>query len=154
MDTKFDQFDLKILATLQRDATLPQRALADEVGLSQNACWRRLKSLEASGVIKSRTAILDREMLGLTFVAFMFVRTRSHSAEWLDKFRKKVRSLPEVVDFYRVSGNFDYLLKVVARDMAHFDLVYQRLIDGIELESVTSYFAMEAIEEGRPTKLV
>ena len=151
MKEKFDHFDVKILNALQRDSSLSQRALAEAVGLSQNACWRRLKALEASGVIKRRTVVLDREMLGLSFVAFMFVKTRSHSGEWLKKFQKQVRSLPEVVDFYRISGNYDYLLKVLTRDMAHFDLVYQRLIDGIELEAVTSYFSMEALEEARPT---
>lgn len=147
---KIDQFNAAILRTVQRDASLSQRELADKVNLSQNACWHRLQNLKKAGVIKSETIRLDREKLDLDLVVFVMVRTRHHSAEWLDKFRRHVVSIPEVIDFFRIGGDYDYLLKVVTRDMASYDRVYQRLIAGVELDSVTSYFAMEAIEEQRP----
>lgn len=148
-----DHFDCRILEELQRDAGLSQRALADKVGLSQNACWRRLKALEASGVIRGRTVVIDREKLGAGFVVFSLVRTRHHSADWLRQFRKHVSAIPEVIDFFRIGGEYDYLLKIVASDMAGYDDVYKRLIEHVELETVTSYFAMEAIEEQRPIPL-
>ncbi len=153
MNLKLDHFDCRILEELQRDAAQSQRALADKVGLSQNACWRRLKALEASGAILGRTVLLDREKLGAGFVVFSLVRTRHHSADWLRQFRKHVSAIPEVIDFFRIGGEYDYLLKIVASDMAGYDRVYKRLIEHIELETVTSYFAMEAIEEQRPIPL-
>ncbi|MEN9063553.1 Lrp/AsnC family transcriptional regulator [Ponticoccus litoralis] len=153
MKHKPDHFDFRILEELQRDAGLPQRALAEKVGLSQNACWRRLKALEASGAIRNRTVVIDRESLGGGFVVFSLIKTRHHSAEWLRLFRKHVSAIPEVIDFFRIGGEYDYLLKIVAGDMAGYDDVYKRLIENIELETVTSYFAMEAIEEQRPIPL-
>ncbi|MAZ17456.1 Lrp/AsnC family transcriptional regulator [Oricola sp.] len=153
MDVKLDHFDCRILEELQRDSAQSQRSLSDKVGLSQNACWRRLKALEASGVIKSRTVILDRNRLGAGLVVFSMVKTRHHSANWLKKFRNHVSAIPDVVDFYRIGGEYDYLLKIVTRDMSGYDEVYKRLIEDIELEAVTSYFAMEAIEEQRPIPL-
>ncbi len=148
-----DQIDRKILAELQKDASLSQRELAERIGLSQNACWRRLQALNASGIIRSSTVQLDRQKLGLGLVVFVMIRTRHHSADWLRQFRTHVSTLPEVVDFFRIGGDYDYMLKVVTEDMASYDRVYQRLIARIELDSVTSYFAMEAIEEQRPLPL-
>ena len=153
MGIKFDHIDSRILEELQRDASQSQRALAERVGLSQNACWRRLKALESSGAILGRTVVIDRERLGAGFVVFSMIKTRHHSADWLDQFRRHVSSIPEVIDFFRIGGEYDYLLKIVARDMAGYDRVYKRLIAEIELETVTSYFAMEAIEEQRPIPL-
>lgn len=153
MAQSFDHFDFRILEELQRDAGQSQRALADRVGLSQNACWRRLKALEASGVIRSRTVVIDRARLGSGFVVFSLVKTRHHSAAWLQTFRTHVSAIPEVIDFFRIGGEYDYLLKIVVGDMAGYDSVYKRLIENIELETVTSYFAMEAIEEQRPIPL-
>ncbi|GHC67980.1 Lrp/AsnC family transcriptional regulator [Limoniibacter endophyticus] len=150
MSKNIDQFDARILRALQVDGSLSQRDLAEQVGLSQNACWRRLRILEEKGFVKGRTVRLDRERLGLGLVVFMMIKTRHHSKSWLEQFRNLVSSLPQVVDFYRIGGEYDYMLKVVARDMANYDTVYQRLIEKVDLESVTSYFAMEAIEEQRP----
>ncbi len=144
---------LQILRALQQDASLSQRELAEKIGLSQNACWRRLKALNESGLLKGSTARIDRAKLGLDLVVFVMLRTRFHSSEWLDRFRRHVLTLPEVVDFHRIGGDYDYQLKVVTEDMASYDRVYQRLISGVELDSVTSYFAMEAIAEGRPLPL-
>ncbi|HIP23316.1 MAG TPA: Lrp/AsnC family transcriptional regulator [Rhodobacteraceae bacterium] len=148
-----DHIDHLILAALQADAALSQRDLAEKIGLSQNACWRRLKALRESGIIKGTTARLDREKLGLGLVVFVMIRTRHHSVDWLNTFRRHVSHLPEVVDFFRIGGDYDYMLKVVTQDMASYDSVYQRLIERVELDSVTSYFAMEAIEEQRPISL-
>ncbi len=148
-----DQIDCNLLAALQQDASLSQRALADKVGLSQNACWRRLRALEDRGVIRGRTVLLDRAQLGADLVVFVMVKTRHHAAGWLTTFRQHVQAIPNVVDFFRIGGEYDYMLKIVAQDMADYDRCYKQLIDGIELETVTSLFAMEVIEEQRPIPL-
>ena len=148
-----DNIDLRILEALQRDSAQSQRALSDKIGMSQNACWRRLKALESAGVLRNRTVVLDRKKLGMGLVVFVMVRTRHHSASWLKQFRQHVSMIPEVIDFFRIGGEYDNLLKIVTRDMASYDDVYIRLIEGIELETVSSYFAMEAIEEQRPIPL-
>ena len=148
-----DQIDRHILAALQNDASLSQRQLADRVNLSQNACWRRLKRLQAEGIIRGHTAILDRTRLGLDMVVFTMVRTRNHSTEWLERFRRHVLTIPEVIDFFRIGGDYDYMIKIVTPNMATFDEIYQRLISKVELDSVTSHFAMEAIAEQRPYPL-
>ncbi|HHI70336.1 MAG TPA: Lrp/AsnC family transcriptional regulator [Rhodobacteraceae bacterium] len=150
---KPDHIDRAILKELQKDAALSQRELAEKVGLSQNACWRRLQALTASNILQGSVARLDREQLGLGLVVFVMLRTRHHSADWLAQFRRHVLTIPEVVDFHRIGGDYDYQLKVVTQDMASYDRVYQRLIEKVELDSVTSYFAMEAIAEGRPLPL-
>lgn len=150
---KIDQIDRKIIAELQRDSSLSQRALAERVALSQNACWRRLQALTEAGVLNGSTARVDRSKLGLTLVVFVMLRTRHHTSDWLRDFRRHVLAIPEVVDFHRIGGDYDYQLKVVTESMDTYDKVYQRLIDGVELDGVTSYFAMEAIAEGRPLPL-
>jgi Lrp/AsnC family transcriptional regulator len=149
----FDHIDLRILSVLQRDSSLSQRELAERVGLSQNACWRRLRVIQESGVIKGHSLKLDAAALGLGVTVFMMVRTRHHSKAWLQEFRRQVSALPEVIDFYRIAGDYDYMLKVVAEDINAYDRVYQKLIDKIELQDVTSYFAMEAIDDQRPLPL-
>lgn len=153
MERYIDQIDKALLRELQKDASLSQRELADRVGMSQNACWRRLRSLTDAGVLQGSSARVDRGKLGLDLVVFVMLRTRHHSADWLQAFRRHVLTIPEVVDFHRISGDYDYQLKVVTEDMTSYDKVYQRLIEGVELDSVTSYFAMEAIAEGRPLPL-
>ena len=153
MSKNVDQIDRSILRALQRDGGLSQRDLAETVGLSQNACWRRLKTLNERGLLMGSSARVDRKQLGLDLVVFVMLRTRHHSADWLQTFRRHVLTIPEVVDFHRIGGDYDYQLKVVTEDMTSYDRVYQRLIDGVELDSVTSYFAMEAIAEGRPLPL-
>ncbi len=153
MPADLDHFDHALLEALQRDSSQSQRALADRIGLSQNACWRRLKALERSGIIRKRTVVIDREQLGAELVVFAMIKTRHHSANWLDRFRRHVSSIPEVIDFHRIGGDYDYLLKIITRNMASYDDVYKRLIERVELEAVTSYFAMETIEEQRPIPL-
>lgn len=153
MNSITDQIDRSLLKELQRDASLSQRDLADRVGLSQNACWRRLQKLTERGILQGSRARICREKLGLDLVVFVMLRTRHHSTDWLKAFRRHVLTIPEVVDFHRIGGDYDYQLKVVTRDMHSYDKVYQHLIQGIELDSVTSYFAMETIAENRPLPL-
>ena len=150
---KLDQIDRSILSVLQKDSSKSQRDIAENVGLSQNACWRRLQILHKNGVIQGQTTLLDRKKLGLGLVVFVMLRTRHHSAEWLRTFRSHVTTIPEVIDFFRIGGDYDYMLKVVTEDMASYDRVYQRLISKVDLDSVTSYFAMETIAEQRPLPL-
>lgn len=150
MSGLIDHFNRKILSILQRDSSISQREIADQVHLSPNACWNRLQNLKKEGVILGQTVRLDREKLGLGLVVFVMIKTRHHSADWLQMFRQHVADIPEVVDFFRIGGEYDYLLKVVTKDMTSYDGVYQRLINGVELDSVTSNFAMESIVEQRP----
>jgi Lrp/AsnC family transcriptional regulator len=147
---KLDHIDRRILKALQQDSSLSQRDLAELVGLSQNACWRRLQTLNKQGVITGSVAKIDRKKLGLDLVVFVMIKTRKHSAQWLTSFRSAVLNTPEIVDVFRIAGDYDYMLKVVTNDMESYDAVYQRLIAQIELEAVTSYFAMESIAENRP----
>lgn len=146
---KLDQIDLRILRVLQRDAGLSQRELAEAVGMSQNACWRRLKALEEAGIIKGRSIRLDAKAVGLGLTVFVMVRTKHHSSDWLQTFRKEMMAIPNIVDFFRIAGDYDYMLKVVAEDMNDFDRVYQRMISKVELEAVTSHITMEAIVNNR-----
>lgn len=124
----FDSIDRAILAELQRDASRPIQEIARAVGLSQNPCWRRIKRLEASGVIERRVAILDPEKLGVGTTVFVSVRTSQHNDAWLRRFASGVMKIPEVVELYRMSGEIDYLLKVLVADIAEYDRIYKRLI--------------------------
>ena len=146
----FDEFNRKILSFLQRNGSMSQRELSQHINLSPNACWNRLQALKKKGIVLGQTVRLDREKLGLGLVVFVMVKTRNHSGAWLTKFARHVSDIPEVIDFYRIGGDYDYLLKVVTRDMKSYDAVYRRLIEGVELDAVTSNFAMETIEEQRP----
>jgi Lrp/AsnC family transcriptional regulator len=150
---KIDSIDLRILTVLQKDGGISQRDLAERVGLSQNACWRRLQRLNASGVIRGTRAAIDLSALGLVLIVFVMVRTRHHSKEWADQFRTHVERLPEVTDFYRIGGDWDYLIKVTARGMAGYDAFYQKLITNFDLATVTGFFSMEAILQNRAVDL-
>ena len=144
-----DQIDRSLLRALQRDGSLSQRDLADQVGMSQNACGRRLKALQEAGVIKGYTIRLDAKAVALGLTVFVMIRTRHHSQVWLDSFRKEVSAIQNVVDFYRIAGDYDYILKVIAEDMNDFDRVYQRLIARLDLDAVTSLITMEQIADNR-----
>lgn len=150
---KIDDFDLRILTQLQRNAQLSQRELAEKVGLSQNACWRRLQRLTAIGMIRGAHSDIDLSALGLDLTVFVMIRTRHHSREWIDGFRVHVERLPEVVDFYRIGGDWDYLIKVVTRGMAGYDAFYQKLVTNFDLATVTGFFSMEAIINNRAVDL-
>ncbi len=141
-----DEFDLKILRLMQRDATLPVAEVAAKVGLSTTPCWRRIQKLEEAGIIRRRVALLDRAALNAGVTVFVAVRTNQHNAQWLAKFAKAVTDIPEIVDCYRMSGEIDYLLRLVLPDIAAYDAIYKRLIAKVDLSDVTSMFAMEEIK--------
>jgi Lrp/AsnC family transcriptional regulator len=146
---ELDNIDRAILRALQDNASLSQRELAEVVGLSQNACWRRLKNIQESGMIERHTVRLKPESVGLNLTVFVMVRTRHHSKDWLNQFRRTVLAIPNVIDFYRIAGDYDYMLKIMAEDMNAYDQVYQRLIEKVELDAVTSYITMEPIADQR-----
>ena len=141
-----DKIDTKILAALQEDANIPISELAERVGLSKTPCWKRVQKLEADGVIRSRVALLDPEKLNVGVTVFATVRTREHTLEWIEAFADAVKQIPEVVEFYRMSGDIDYMLRIVVPDIAGYDAVYKRLIAQISLYDVSSSFAMERIK--------
>ncbi len=141
-----DRIDRKILQILQQDATLPVAEIAERVGLSSTPCWRRIQNLEKAGVIKRRVALLDAEKLNCGVTVFVRLRTSQHSHDWLEKFSAAVLHMDEVVEFYRMSGDIDYLLRIVVPDIASYDAVYKRLIKAAALSDVSSSFALETIK--------
>lgn len=141
-----DAFDRRILTILQEDATVAVAEIAERVGLSATPCWKRIKRLEREGVIERRVTILSRERLGLGVTVIVAIRTARHSDDWLEAFSKGVAQIPEVVEFYRMSGEIDYLLKVVARDIADYDRIYRKLTKVADLHDVSSSFAMQEIK--------
>ena len=144
--TAVDAHDLRLLALLQEDATLSIAELAERIHLSSNACWKRLKRLEAEGVIRKRVALLDAGKLAAGVTVFATVRAVEHSDAWLAEFAAAVQKLPEVVEFYRMSGEIDYLLKIQVADIAAYDRVYKALIRSVRLSDVSSAFAMEELK--------
>ena len=138
--------DLRIMSALQEDGALTNAELAELVGLSSNACWRRVKRLEDQGVIRKRAVLLRQEKLDLQVTVFVAVKTNEHNEDWLRRFATGVKAIPEVVEFYRMSGDTDYLLKIVARDIEDYDRVYKKLISVAPLHDVSSSFAMERIK--------
>lgn len=141
-----DKQDRRILELLQADCSLPINELAEQVALSPTACWRRVQKLEEQGVIRARVALLDGSKLNVGVTVFVAVRTSRHDARWLDQFHAAVSTIPEVVELYRMSGDTDYLMRVVVPDVAAYDQVYKRLIRMAELADVSSSFAMEQIK--------
>jgi Lrp/AsnC family transcriptional regulator len=141
-----DAIDRRILMLLQRDAALPVAEIAAQVGLSQTPCWKRIKRMEAQGIITARVALVDPRMVGLPLTAFVAVETADHSPEWIERFANATASMPEVMDVWRMAGDVDYLLRVVVRDMAAYDGFYRRLIAAIPLKNVSSRFAMEHVK--------
>lgn len=140
---QLDTVDRKILELLQRDAALQLADIAERVGLSTSPCWRRIQRLRDSGVIRRQVALVDPASVNVGVTVFVAVRTKSHSLQWFDRFRATVDAIPEVTEMYRMSGDTDYLLRVVVPDVRTYDQVYQRLIHGNEFLDVSSSFAME-----------
>jgi Lrp/AsnC family transcriptional regulator len=141
-----DAVDKKLLALLQQDTETPIAELAAKVNLSSTPCWRRVQQLKESGLIRKQVALLDAKKLNVGVTVFVAVRTNQHSQKWFDKFHAAVKDVPEVVEFYRMSGDVDYLLRVVVPDIAAYDAVYKKLIRGSDLFDVSSSFAMEEIK--------
>jgi Lrp/AsnC family transcriptional regulator len=141
-----DAIDRKILLTLQEDASLSVAEIGQRVGLSSTPCWKRIQKLESEGVIQRRVAIVDQDKIGLGITVFVSVETGDHSQDWLGRFATLVSEMPEVMEFYRMAGDVDYMLRVVTADMQAYDAFYKRLIAAIPLKNVTSRFAMEKIK--------
>jgi Lrp/AsnC family transcriptional regulator len=149
-----DSADVKILTHLQEDASISIAELAQKVGLSQTPCWKRIQRLEASGVIEKRVALVNPEKIGLGLTVFVSIETSDHSGAWLQRFADFVSGMPEVMEFYRMAGDVDYMLRVVVSDMAAYDQFYKRLIEEVPLKNVTSRFAMQRVKSTTAYALV
>jgi Lrp/AsnC family transcriptional regulator len=145
--TNIDSIDRKILSVLQRDATLSLDVIGEKVGLSRNACWRRIRTLEETGVITKRIALVDPAKVGFGLTVFMQIRTNSHAPDWLQKFSTATKTMPEIQGVYRMSGDLDYLIRARVADMAGYDKLYQRLIALVPLSDASASFVMEEIKE-------
>jgi len=141
-----DRMDRKILSLLQEDSTIPVAEIGRRVGLSTTPCWRRIQKMEEEGVIRRRVAVLDPMAVNAGVTAFVSITTNQHSEEWLKRFAEVISELPEVVEFYRMAGQVDYLLRVVVPDIAAYDGFYKRLIALIDIADVSTTFAMEQIK--------
>jgi Lrp/AsnC family transcriptional regulator len=141
-----DTIDRKILDILQADATVPVAAIADRVGLSAAPCWRRIKRMEDEGVIKRRVALVDRRKANVPMTLFVSVRTTRHAGQWLDDFRRVIADIPEIVEAWRLTGEVDYMLRIVVPDIDTYDVVYQRLINRLEFADISSAIAMEELK--------
>ncbi len=144
---KFDHLDRRILTILQRNADLSLEELGDQVGLSRNAVWRRVKALEDSGVIRARVALLDAEAVGLGLTVFMLIRTDRHTPDWLDRFAKATRDMPEILGAYRMTGDLDYLIRARVSDVKAYDRLYRDLTSRVDLHDVSASFVMEEIKD-------
>lgn len=143
---RLDITDRKILMVLQEDASLSVAEIGDRVGLSSTPCWKRIQRLEADGVIQRRVALVDQNKVGLGITVFVSVESSDHSDDWLHRFAEAVSAMPEVLEFYRMAGDVDYMLRVVVADMQSYDVFYKKLIAAVPLKNVTSRFAMEKIK--------
>jgi Lrp/AsnC family transcriptional regulator len=141
-----DVTDRKILTLLQGDASLSVAEIGSRVGLSSTPCWKRIQRLEADGVIQRRVALVDQDKIGLGITVFVSIETGDHSQDWLSKFADMVGAMPEVMEFYRMAGDVDYMLRVVVPDIQGYDTFYKKLIASVALKNVTSRFAMEKIK--------
>jgi len=141
-----DAIDRKILTVLQDNAALSVAEIGSRVGLSSTPCWKRIQRLEADGVIQRRVALVDQDRIGLGVTVFVSIETGDHSQDWLDHFAEVVGAMPEVMEFYRMAGDVDYMLRVVVADIAGYDAFYKRLIAAVPLKNVTSRFSMEKIK--------
>jgi Lrp/AsnC family transcriptional regulator len=146
--TELDSIDRAILRLLAQDASLSLNDIADRVGLTATPCWKRIKRMEETGVIKARVAVLDADKLGLPVSVFVSVETADHSADWLARFAEIIAKTPEIVGAWRMSGDVDYLLHVIVADIAAYDAFYRKLIAAIPLRNVSSRFAMERMKDG------
>lgn len=146
MSEKLDLTDKKILNSLQADATVSLETLSELCKVSVNTCWRRVQRLERDGIIERRVALIDNDKVGLPLTVFVAVKTNDHSAAWSEKFRSAVRYMPEIVEFYRLAGDVDYILKIMVASVADYDRVYQRLIAKVSLADVSASFAMEKLK--------
>ena len=141
-----DAIDRKIVALLQEDASLSLAQIAHRVGLSQSPCWKRIQRLEKAGIILRRVALISPESIGVGLTVFVSIETGDHSSAWIAKFAQLVTAMPEVMEFHRMAGDIDYMLRVAVADMAEYDAFYKRLIAIAPMKNVTSRFAMEQMK--------
>jgi Lrp/AsnC family transcriptional regulator len=141
-----DEFDRKILKLLQEDATLPLATIAEKVGLSSTPCWRRIKKMEEVGLIVRRVALVDRRLANVPMTVFVAIKAPRHAKEWLEAFRKVIARFPEIVEAWRLTGETDYLIRVVVPNIETYDAVYQRLISMLEFSDFSSSIAMEEMK--------
>ena len=141
-----DRIDLKILGSLQEDAMMPLVAVAEKAGLSSSPCWRRIQALIEKKIIRRRVALLDPNLVNVPVTVFVTLKTSRHDTKWMTSFAREIAKIPEVTEFYRMSGEVDYLLRVVVPDIGAYDAFYKRLISKIEIRDVSSAFAMEQIK--------
>ncbi len=144
-----DDRDRRILDLLQRDSETPLAELAERVNLSASACSRRVTRMREEGYITRNVAVLDRHKMRVATTVFCLIKTSQHNADWLDRFRAAVRDIPEIVECHRLAGNLDYIIKIVVRDIAHYDAIYKRLVGRIELFDVSAYISMETLEDDK-----
>jgi Lrp/AsnC family transcriptional regulator len=143
-----DDRDRKLLNLLQADAGTPVADLAASVSLSVSACSRRILRLESEGYISGRRAVLDRTKLGVPTTVFALIKTSKHSDDWLDAFRKAIANIPEIVEAHRLTGVYDYILKIMLPRVEHYDVIYKQIIRQVELFDVSASISMEALKEG------
>jgi Lrp/AsnC family transcriptional regulator len=142
-----DKIDKQILNLLQRDCSISLHQIADKLHLTTTPCWNRIKRLENEGMIKQRVALLDAEKIGLELIAFVQIKTQQHSESWFENFVLQVKSFTQVMEFYRMAGEYDYMLKVLVKDMRSYDLFYKTLVNNVSgLTDVNSSFAMEQLK--------
>jgi Lrp/AsnC family transcriptional regulator len=147
ISTQIDTIDWAILSVLQNDAALSVADVGERVGLSSNACWRRIKRLEENGVIARRVVLVDAAKLGLATTVFVAIKTQRHDPDWLAAFAKGIAGIEEIAECHRMAGDVDYLLKLVVRDIAHYDRIYRKLIAQVpDLADVSSSFSMEKLK--------
>ncbi|MEM8582441.1 MAG: Lrp/AsnC family transcriptional regulator [Pseudomonadota bacterium] len=146
MAVSLDATDRKILRVLQEDASRSLEEIAREVGSSKTPVWNRIRKLREAGVIKSQTANLDPEALGLEACFFVLIRTSEHEAGWQKKFLHALQSRPEVLEAHRLAGDIDYILKVRVPNARAYDTFYQALIDEVRIYNVTALLSMEEIK--------
>jgi Lrp/AsnC family transcriptional regulator len=147
-DKALDRLDREILRLLAADASMSLSEIAGKVGLTQTPCWKRIRRMEQDGIITRRVAIINPEKIGLPVSVFVEVETADHSSEWLGRFAEVIRTMPEIVDAWRMSGDVDYLLHVVVPDIAAYDQFYRKLIGAVPLRNVSSRFSMERMKAG------
>ena len=141
-----DKLDTRILDLLQSNAGLTAAEIADRVGLSKAPCWRRIQNLQRDGVIRGMVALLDAHALNVGTTVFVTLKTGNHSEAWFEKFVRAVRDIPEVTEIHRMSGDVDYLVRVVVPDIDAYDVVYKRLIGALEFQDVSASFVLETIK--------
>ena len=141
-----DKIDLKILALLQRNGALSAEYIGDKVGLSKAPVWRRIQRLTDAGVIQRTVAIVDPKLVNLKTMVFVMIRTADHSSEWMERFSKAVEKIPEVIELYRMSGDVDYLLRIVVPDIGSYDSVYKKLISLVRMFDVSASFVLETMK--------